>query len=196
MQEVFYEESATMTKTGSAKTKYYILKTFSIISYVFAVLWAIIVFNFYQFSSNIVLDIIFILVPLILFIATGILLGRFKDKLYVDYDYTFVSGSIRFSKVIKNIKRKKVLVFDTANIDKLGKYGSDSFYRYESTPGIKKLVLTMNSEPQEGKDFYYLAVTVGGQKYLLILECTQIFISNIIRFSSRTVIEDGFFNKR
>ena len=113
-----------------------------------------------------------------------------------DFDYTFVSGSLRFSRVIKNVKRKKVLVFDTQNIDKIGRYNSDIFKRYESTPNIKKLVLTMNTEPQEGKDFYYLAVGVGGQKYLLVLECTELFISHIIRFSSRTVIEDGFLNKR
>ena len=196
MQEVFYEESATMTNTGSAKTKYYVFKTFSIVSYVFAVLWAIIVFNFYEFKSNIFWDIVLVAVPLVSFIVSGILLGRLKDKFYVDYDYTFVTGSIRFSKVIKNVKRKKVLVFDTANIDKIGRYGSEVFKRYASMPGIKRLVLTMNNEPQEGKDFYYLAANVGGQKYLLILECTELFISHIIRFSSRTVIEDGFFNKR
>lgn len=196
MQEVFYEESATMTNTGSAKTKYYIFKTFSIISYVLAVLWFIIIFYFFDFSGKVLIKIIFALIPFALFIASGIVIGRFKDKFYVDYDYTFVTGSIRFSRVIKNVKRKKVLVFDTANIDKIGRYGSDVFNRYESMPGIKKLVLTMNNEPQEGKDFYYLVANVGGQKYLLILECTELFISHIIRFSSRTVIEDGFLNKR
>ena len=196
MQEVFYEESATLTNRSSAKTKYTTFKIFSIISYVFAVIWFIIVFNFFDFKGNIFINILFVGIPFAIFIVSGILIGKVKDKFCVDYDYTFVTGSVRFSKVINNVKRKKVLVFDTKNIDKIGRYDSETFRRYESMPGIKKLILTMNTEPQDGKDFYYLSVAVGGQKYLFVLECTELFISHLIRFSSRTVIEDGFFNKR
>lgn len=42
-----------------------------------------------------------VLIPVALFCFSGIVLGRMKNKMYVDYDYTFVTGSVRVSKVIK-----------------------------------------------------------------------------------------------
>ena len=102
MQEVFYEESAKQQSAGSAKTKFYMFKAFSIASYVIAVLWFIIVIGFYPVGEgNIWVNLIFMIFPFSLFLVSGILLGKFKERFYVDYDYTFVSGSIRFSKVIK-----------------------------------------------------------------------------------------------
>ena len=107
MQDVFYEECAKIQNEKTSKNKYYFIKTFSVISYVLAVVWVIIVFYGFDFSGEgLLLKIIFVLLPLVMFILSGIFIGRIKDKMYVDYDYTFVSGSIRFSRVIKNIKRK------------------------------------------------------------------------------------------
>ena len=196
MQDVFYEESATMQSTGPAKTKYYICKTFSIISYVIAVLWLIISISYFPLEGNIFINILFAAIPFALFLLSGIFLGKMKDRFYVDYDYTFVSGSIRLSKVIKNIKRKNILIFDTKNIEKIGRYASQTFSRYESMPDKKRLILTSNVQPENGKDFYYMAVNVSGQKYLLILECSETFLSNILKFSNRSVFEDEFFNKK
>lgn len=195
MQDVFYEESATMQNTGAAKTKYYICKTISIISYVAAVLWLVLAISFFPLEGAILINILILAIPFAMFLTSGILIGKLKDKFYVDYDYTFVSGSIRFSKVIKNIKRKNIIVFDTKNIEKIGRYASTTFERYSKMPGIKQNVLTSNTEPENGKDFYYLVVNVGGQKYLFILECSETFLSNVLRFSNRTVFEDDFFNK-
>ena len=124
------------------------------------------------------------------------MLGRIKDKFYVDYDYTFITGSIRFSRVIKNVKRKKVLFFETNNIEKIGRYGSNTFSRYDAMPDKKKIYLTSNSEPAEGKAFYYMVVNVNGQKYLLILECSDVFLVNILKFTGKLVFEDDFFNKK
>lgn len=197
MQDVFYEESAVTQSKGTAKTKYYICKTLSVISYVIAGLWGIIMLLTFPFGEgNILLNIVFVLVPLILFVVSGIVLGKLKDKFYVDYDYTFVSGSIRFSRVIKNVKRKNIIVFETQAIEKIGKYGSTTFERYSSTPDKKLVVLTSNAESSNGKDFYYMVVNSGGQKYLFVLECTEVFLINVLKFSNRTIFEDGFFDKK
>lgn len=196
MQEVFYEETATVQNTGGAKSKYYVVKTLSVISYSVAVFWLIMAIMLFPLKGNILLNIVFAAIPFLIFLASGIVLGKMKDKLYVDYDYTFVSGSIRFSRVIKNVKRKGIIQFETGNIEKLGRFGSDTFERYMLMPEKKKQILTSNSEPYDGKNFYYIVANVGGIKYIFILECTEIFISNIIRFSNRTVIEDGFFSNK
>ena len=194
MQEIFYEECAKIQNENSAKRKYNILKIMSILSFVVAVFWFLIVWFGYDFSGEgLLLKIIFVLLPFLSFIGLGIALFKLKDKMYVDYDYTFVSGSVRFSKVIKNVKRKKVLSFECSAIEKIGKYGSKTFEKYSLMPDKKVKVLSSNSSAEKGKDFYYLVVNVSGIKYVLILECTETFIGNIIRYSNRTVIEEGFF---
>lgn len=194
MKEVFYEESATIQNVRGANAKYNTIKAFSIISYVIAVIWVIIGFNT-PLVDNFLINLIVIGVPIIIFLVTGILLGRLKNKFYVDYDYTFVTGSIRISKVIKNIKRKFVIKFDTDNVERIGKYGSDTFYKYEIMPGIKKHVFTSNYVCSEGKDFYYLVANVEGDKHLMTLECTETFIVNILKFSNKTVLEEEFYKK-
>ena len=196
MQEIFYEETATIQNAGPAKTKYYVIKTFSIISYVIAITWLVINIMIFPTEGNILLNILFVAIPFVLFLASGILLGRIKDKFYVDYDYTFVTGSIRFSRVIKNVKRKNVLVFDTHNIEKIGRYGSNAFARYAAMPNKKQIYLTSNSEPAEGKAFYYMVVNSNGQKYFLILECSELFLINILKFTGKLIFEDDFFNKK
>ncbi|MBQ6922448.1 MAG: hypothetical protein IJQ66_05095, partial [Clostridia bacterium] len=101
MQDLFYEESVLTQNERSEKTKYYVFKTFSVVSYVIAVVWGIVMLMTFPFGSgNVLINILFVLIPLALFIASGIIIGKFKDRFCVDYDYTFVSGSIRFSKII------------------------------------------------------------------------------------------------
>ena len=196
MQEVFYEETALTQNTGSAKTKYYVFKTFSIISYVLAGFWLLINLISFPTQGNVLINILFVAIPFVIFLISGILLGRFKDKFYVDYDYTFVSGSIRLSRIIKNVKRKNLLVFDTRNIEKIGTYNSDTFARYSSMPDKKLMYLTSNVEPSDGKAFYYMVVNTNAQKYLLILECTEVFLINIYKFTGKLVFEDNFFNRK
>ena len=84
MQEVFYEESAMVQSSGPAKTRYYIVKTFSVISYVIATVWGIIAVMLFPMQGNVLLNILFAALPFAVFLASGIILGKIKDKLYVD----------------------------------------------------------------------------------------------------------------
>lgn len=193
MQEVFYEETALIQNEKRAKIKYRIFKVLSIISYVLAALWAIIVYYGYSLENvNFLSVFIQIILPLAMFIVSGIMLGKYKNKMYVDYDYTFVTGSIRISKVINQIKRKGVIKFDTKDIIQLGKYGSESFEKIQASPGIKKLVLTSNVEAGEGKEFFYLLVNKDNEKKLLIFECTEKFMATVLKFSNKTILEKDY----
>ena len=119
------------------------------------------------------------------------MLGKFKDKFYVDYDYTIISGSIRFSKVIKEIKRKHIVSFEASEIEKIGKYGSELFEKYSRMPDVKTVILTSNITPEEKKEFYYLVVNKDGEKKMYVLECTETFIVNILKFAKRTVLDEA-----
>jgi hypothetical protein len=195
MKEVFYEESAVISNAGVAKVKYNIFKGISIASYVLMVIWISIIFLTMDLSQNLILNLIFYVVPLVLFFLSGFLFGRFKNKLYVDYDYTFVTGSIRIAKVIKNIKRKFVLKFDASNIEKIGKYASGTFNKYNSMPGVTKYTFTSNITADEGKEFYYIVANVDGDKKLMIFECTETFIVHILKFANKSVLEEEFTRK-
>lgn len=195
MKEIFCEESATVSNEKAATIKYNIFKTVSVISYVLMVLWILIVFIAFDWSGNIIISLIFVLVPLIMFLLSGILFGKFKNKLYVDYDYTFVTGSIRVAKVIKNIKRKFVIKFETSAIEKIGVYGSETFDKYYNMPGITKMTLTSNVASAENKDFYYIVANIDGDKKLMIFECTETFIVNVLKFSNKMVLEQEFSKK-
>ena len=193
MKEVFYEESASLLNFKSEAIKFNVLKIISILSYVLLGAWLLIMMHFpLGEGSQIIISIILILVPSVLFVVTGIIFGKIKNRFCVEYDYTFVSGSIRFSKVIKNNKRKFIVKFECSDIEKIGKIGSETFEKYYSMPGVSKCILTGNSTAMEGKDFYYIVVNVEGDKRIYIVECTETLLINILKFTSKRILEEDF----
>ena len=62
-------------------------------------------------------------------------------------------------------------------------------------PGVTKMIFTSNYTATEGKDFYYIVANVDGDKKLMIFECTELFIVNILKFSNKTVLEEEFSAK-
>ncbi len=193
MQEIFYEEVSMLNKEKAGLRKYRLLKAFSIASYVMAVLFALLFFYFYNLENfSLLAFILSALLPFAMFLFFGIALGRIKNNMYVDYDYTFVTGSVRVSKVIRKIKRKNVLKFETTEIVQLGKYGSETYNKIEKTPGVKRMILTSNQTPSEGNDFYYLQVDSEGTKKLLVFDCSEKFMATILRYSNKNILEKDF----
>ncbi len=195
MKEVFYEETAEIQDSNASK-KYNFFKGISITFYVLTIAWVLLYLNFYMSDfQNILIDLIILIIPVIILLGTGILVGRFKNRFYIDYDYTFVSGTLSFAQVFKHVKRKFLFEFDTYAIEKIGKYNSKTYYKYENLIGINKLILTSNDVAIKGKDFYYIVANVNGEKKLLILECSEQFIINILKFSNKNVLEEELLRK-
>lgn len=82
--------------------------------------------------------------------------------------------------------------FDTSHIIQMGKYGSESYEKLEKSPNVKKVILTSNVTPSEGKEFYYLYVTIDSANKLLIFDCTETFMATVLRYSNRTILEKDF----
>ncbi len=194
MKDFFYEESALIQDERIEKIKYNALKTMSILSYILMVFWMIFVFLYYSWN-NIIVDLIVVGIPLVLFLASGILLGKFKNRFCVDYDYTQVSDSLRFSKVIKNSKRVFLIKFDISAIEKIGEHGLGLYNKYLTMPGITKLIFTSNTSASKGKNFYYLVVNQNGDKKLIVIECTETFIVNILKFANKTILDEEYVKK-
>ena len=188
MSEIFYEETATLIKEKSARLKYNIFNVLSIFSYSIILIWIFIVLTSFA-HVNIIVDILVFLIPASIFTIIGAIFGKVKNRFYQEYDYAFVSGTIRVAKVIKGIKRKFLFEFDCSSIEVLGEYGSQTYNAYEKMPGVKVEILTSNDTPAYGKDFYYIVANINAQKTIFIFECTKTFIINVLKFSKKTVLE-------
>ena len=75
-------------------------------------------------------------------------------------DCIFVSGSTRIVKVVNYKRRKRMLVFEAKEVEQVGKIGSETFEKWYSSPGIKKLYATPNKyiEGRERKKYSSFSV--------------------------------------
>lgn len=189
MIEIFYEESATIQQDSSAKTKCVIYNLISKAILVLLAVWIIYVFTLMNIAfDDILLTVIFALLPVVTLGFLSLFFIRLRNKYSSEFDYTFVSGDVRVSKVIGEKKRKHIMRFSTSNIEMIGKVGSETYNKYKAMPSVEKLVFTINSKPSEGKEFYYIVINNPGKK-LLVFECTDMLIINILKFSNKNIIE-------
>ena len=190
MREVFYEETCVNSNYKSDLKKFRLLTILSIASFVFVGLWFFAAYwNLEVTTGNTILNILFILVPMVAFFVTGLFLFKARSKFCVDYDYTFISGTLKFAKVINNKSRKFLFKFDTDKILRIGKAYSKEFDKILEDSTLKISLLTSNEEPDFGKELYYIYASFDGERQLLILECTKNFVVNVLNFCKRTVID-------
>lgn len=194
MREIFYEESSHIQNEKKAKTIFIVFTVLAAISFIMMIFWFFMI-GFVKVEDlkkgNIVVNIIYLFVPSLMFLGLGILSMIFRSKFYVDYDYTFVTGNVRFSKIIRNVKRKNICSFNVEAIEKVGKVDSETFNMYLKMPGIKKKPLTLNVYPSN-EDFFYMVVNTDKGKDLFILDCKEEFIATVLRYSNRGILEKDY----
>lgn len=204
MQDIFYEETVNDHNTQKSRRKYLTFKIIGIIFYVLgAVLFALGFFSCSftptkSFKNSVIGLLLLFFVPSILFFLGGFYCQKIKYRFALSFDYTFVSGSVRIAKVLNGVKRKPVVNFDSSSIIQLGLVGSETYEKYASQKEFKKIFATPNSElaDDENKDFYYLAATVEGEKKLVIIECTELYLVNILKFSNKSILEKDFVSTK
>ena len=198
MQEVFYEESVAIHNPKPAKARYTMFTVFGwlcIISAVFAVFNVWLMF-FMPVDSDQEIDISMFLLSLVpwavmfvLALAGAILLMRKRHSFYLSYDYTFVSGELRISKVFHERRRKLLYRLTDDKLIKIGRIGSESYKKLKASPDIKEEILTPNDEAAEDKEFYYIQAATSVGKRLLVLECRQELLATILRYTRKNIIE-------
>ncbi len=186
--DVFYEESSIARNEQKGAKKYKIFHVFSIVFFVLGGFTLILTLNI---PMN-------ILVPWLIFCASffagGILFWYFKQKFNVSYDYSFVSGELRISKVINVNKRKVVAKIDSEDMLQIGDTDNPAFERLKSDPATKTVVCTSNNEAVEGKFFMYILANYNGKK-LFVLECREELLVHILKFVKRSVLESEYISQ-
>ncbi len=193
MQEIFYEESSRVINEKSEKIKYNFLLGAGIVCFVLSFVWLLICYYVYDTTkASVLANVILVALPFLVLFVCGILCYKFKNKFCVEYDYTFVTGSVRIAKVVKSVRRFPLYSFECKQIEKVGKFASDTYFNLSANPNVDKDVLVSNVDKSNEKDFFYLYLTLSGEKKLLILECSEKFISYILKFAGKNILEDNY----
>ncbi len=114
-----------------------------------------------------------------------------KRRLYLFYDYTYVSGEVRVIKVINGIKRRRVVVFDAKEVKQVGKTSSESFKKLFNTKEIKKIIATPNGLGASAQ-LYYVYAVINGQETLIVLECEEKLLAFIVSTRGKDIIEKDY----
>lgn len=188
--EAFYEESSIAANAQKGAKKY---KIYSFCSYFFLALvifTAFFVFTFVPVKDN-VGGLIMSAATILLFLGFWFFFNRLRANANLSYDYCFVSGELRISKVVNINRRRLVAKFDVESILQIGDADSPSFDRFFADPASKNVVCTSNDVPAEGKFFMYILAEYDGKK-LFVLECREALLMNIMKFAKRSALDHDY----
>ena len=128
----------------------------------------------------------------ILFVSLGLfalLLHYFQVKLYSFYDVIFIDGDVTITKVVNNVKRKRILSFTYKNVEMIGKMGGETYLKYLKDKTVKKLYLTDDITVND------VCIYINGTTdYLIIMPYNDRFLASILRFLTKQKFEKTFFN--
>ena len=187
--DVFYEESAIASNSDKKRKKYNILTTFSSIFLGLAIFWFLI--GFYTVDVTSIGAWIFWGMIFLWLLAAWFLLRMWKMRINISYDYVFVSGELRISKVINVNRRKLVARIDCEDMIQFGDADNPSFERFRNDPNVKLVLCTSNDIAAEGKFFMYVLADYEGRK-LFVLECRELMLMNILKFAKRNKLESDY----
>jgi hypothetical protein len=202
MMDAFYEESAVNHNSKKGETKYKILHICSIVCLVIGILLLILfLFNFPfgavgrtdldETTAAILWLFGFAGFNGVFFMVFWFVLCKIKARVNVSYDYCFVSGELRISKVFNINKRRLVARIDCADMIQVGDIDNSSYERFKTDPMTKEIVCTSNDEAADGKFFMYVLANINGKK-LYVLECRENLLMNIMKFAKRSVLESDY----
>ena len=202
--DVLYEESAVNAHAANAQKRYKILNFFSKFLGVIALILAVIfVFNLITFlfalssmdaegRGSAIGMLIFLFMMTATFGLPWLTLFLLKRRMNVSFDYTFVSGELRISKVFNVNRRKFLYRIQPESILKLGDVDSPGFSRVCSDPSAKQIVCTSNEEPAKGKLFLYIQTSEPVGKRVYVLECREELLVNILKFVKRGILDSDY----
>lgn len=180
MKEVLYEESANPSNLKFQKVIFII---YTVLIWLFGILDVLVLFFF---PTNYVVDMI---VTLVFFTGSGVLFWFLRRKIYYCVDLVFVTGQTRIIKVIHFKFRKRIIFFDYNEVIQVGRIGSESFEKIYSVPKLKKVYATPNRYIENG---FYVYLSQDGTETLVLLECKEDYLVNLVNFAGRKIIEKDY----
>ncbi len=128
-------------------------------------------------QSGFGVDFFIVLAQLVVFGGLAWFMYIYKDRIKMEYEYTFTNSQLDFAQVFNNKKRKNLGTMNIKNLEACGLVSSGSFNRYINMQGIKRTNWFLNREA-ELLYFYYQK---DGQKRIIIIEPNEEMIALIKR---------------
>jgi hypothetical protein len=203
----FYEESAVNQKAKRGEVIYKVVNVFFWLFTFVAIIFAMLTLMSIPYSDGntspeaqesyafAVSMFIFWAFCLVSFAGMAVLLWFLKRRINVSFDYLFVSGELRISKVFNVNKRKLVARIESENVLKVGDVDSASYDRIKSDPSTKEVICTPNLTAGDGKFFMYVQAVDNGVKKLYVLECRETMLVNMMQFLRRDVLADDYISQ-
>ena len=126
------------------------------------------------FSTNTLIYIVLFLI----FGGGAVLIFLYRDRIKMEYEYTFTNGQMDFAQVYNNKKRKSLGTMNVRNVQACGLVASGSFQRYINMPGIKRTNWFLNRDAE----LFYFYFEKEGQKRIIIIEPSQEMVANIKKY--------------
>lgn len=196
--DAFYEESAVNKNAAKDGKKFRILQ---ILSYVFLIIGIVLLISCIstipsaeatgEVRANLLFLCGFTGVQGVFFVLLWFALYKLKFRFNVSFDYCFVSGELRISKVFNVGKRKLVARLDCEDMIQIGDVENPSYERFKADPMNKEVVCTPNMETSGDKFFMYILANYEGKK-LYVLECRELLLMNILKFAKRGTLESDY----
>ncbi len=183
--DTFYEESS-ISRDKKGALKYKVTHVISNVFLTLGIVGLIFGFNFIPVNGMIAWSLF-----CLWFFVVWFVLFKFKARFNVTYDYCFVSGELRISKVINVNKRKLLVRLQSDDIIQIGDVDNQSFVGLRADPNTKLVFCTSNERAMEGKFFLYILANVDGKK-LYVLECREELLLQMMRFLKRSVLESDY----
>ena len=179
--EVFYEESATNNNAEKEMKRAQVLKVFALIFMIIGLFGVMMGISYIPINS---IATWFIICGT--FFLFSFLFLWLRRRYNVSYDYVFVSGELRISKVFNTNKRKLRAIIECSEIVQIGDMDNGAVERFSASPDVLTVICTPNDTPMDDKFFMYIYTD---DKTLYLLECRELLLMNILKFARRSVLE-------
>ncbi len=192
MREVLYEESAVSLNAYREESIYKILNVTGIVFFIISLIPLLMGTGYFftegETTQEDLFDLIINLFFFALFFTVSLILYFIKKKFNNSYDYIFVSGELRITKVCGN-SRKPLYKINPDEILKVGRVDSRSYENLKFNRSLQEIRFTVNKTPAKDKEFYYMLYSDNVGKKIFIFECRETLIKNIAMYVSRDTME-------
>lgn len=154
----------------------------------YALCWCgIVLFGIYAFLMLQMLMIAFSVQTLLLFaVSLGAAVGLFflRDRVKVEYEYTFTNGTLEFARVFRSVRRQELGSMNIRNINACGHVSHQSFQRFLSMKDVEKKNWFINRDG----NLFYLYYVRDNRKHMIIIEPSEEMVDLF-----RKYLEPGVF---
>ena len=109
------------------------------------------------------------LAQLLVFGGLAVLIFLYRDRVKMEYEYTFTNAQMDFAQVYNNKKRKNLGTMNIRNVEACGLVSSGSFQRYINMQGIKRTNWFLNRDAE----LLYFYFQKENQKRIIIIEPSE-----------------------